>query len=138
VQFNKLSRHRSVRELLFKGRKGRPTTTFWALRDINFDVYPGEGVGVVGRNGQGKSTLLKLVAGVMLPDEGEVTLRGGVAPLIELTGGFVADLTVTDNVYLASGLHGMSKEQIDGKFDEIIDFAGLHDFVDTPFRHLSS
>lgn len=138
VQFNKQSRHRSVRELLFKGRSGRATNSFWALRNVSFDVRPGEAIGVVGRNGQGKSTLLKLVAGVMLPDEGSVTLRGGVAPLIEMTGGFVPDLTARDNIYLAAGLHGMTRSQIDAKFDDIIDFAELRDFLDTPFRHLSS
>jgi ABC-2 type transport system ATP-binding protein len=111
---------------------------FWALRNVSFDVQPGEAIGVVGRNGQGKSTLLKLVAGVMLPDEGTVTVRDGVAPLIEITGGFVDDLTVRDNVYLTAGLHGMTRSQIDERFGEIIDFAEIGDFVDTPYKHLSS
>lgn len=138
VQFHLQSRHRSVRQLLFKGRAGRKAGKFWGLRHISFDVQPGEAIGVIGRNGQGKSTLLKIVAGVMLPDEGSVELRGGVAPLIELTGGFTGDLTVYDNIYLAAGLHGLSKVQIDAKFDAIIDFAELHKFLHTPFRHLSS
>ena len=76
---------------------------------MTIDVRPGEAIGVVGRNGQGKSTLLKLVAGVMMPDEGTVEVTGGVAPLIEITGGFVDDLTVRDNVYLTAGLHGMTR-----------------------------
>ena len=101
-------------------------------------MTPGEAIGVVGRNGQGKSTLLKLVAGVMLPDEGGVTVAGGVAPLIEITGGFVNDLTVRDNVYLTAGLHGMPRREIDARYDEIIDFAELHESVDTPYKHLSS
>jgi ABC-2 type transport system ATP-binding protein len=92
----------------------------------------------VGRNGQGKSTLLKLVAQVMLPDEGRVDVGAGVAPLIEITGGFVGDLTVRDNVYLTAGLHGMSRAEIRDAFDEIIDFAEIADFVDTPYKHLSS
>lgn len=138
VQFDLKSRHRGLRELLIKGRSGRQTQKFWALRDVSFTVAPGESIGVVGRNGGGKSTLLKLVAGVMLPDEGRVILRGGVAPLIELTGGFVPDLTARDNIYLAAGLHGMSKAQIDEKFGVIVDFAEIDDFLDTPFRHLSS
>ena len=93
---------------------------------------------LVGRNGQGKSTLLKLVAGVMIADEGTVEVTGGVAPLIEITGGFVDDLTVRDNVYLTAGLHGMTSAQIDAKFDEIIGFADIGDFLDTPYKHLSS
>ncbi len=124
---------------LFAGsdRRSRPGE-FWALQDVSFTVHPGEAIGVVGRNGQGKSTLLKLVAQVMFPDVGEVSVVGGVAPLIEITGGFVNDLTVRDNVYLTAGLHGMTKREIDAAFDEIIDFAGIADFVDTPYKHLSS
>ena len=138
VEFDLRSRHRGLRDLLIKGRAGAETPRFWALRNISFDVQPGEAIGVIGRNGQGKSTLLKIVAGVMLPDEGTVTLRGGVAPLIELTGGFVPDLTARDNIYLAAGLHGMDRAAIDAKFDDIVEFAEVRDFLDTPFRHYSS
>lgn len=138
LQFDLRARHRSVRELLTKGHAGRASSSFWALRDVSFAVHPGESIGVVGRNGQGKSTLLKLVAGVLLPDEGSVTLRGGVAPLIELTGGFVPDLTGRENIYLAAGLHGMTSAEIDARFDAIVDFAEMGRFLDTPFRHLSS
>ncbi|WP_336651249.1 MULTISPECIES: ABC transporter ATP-binding protein [unclassified Leucobacter] len=134
---NKGSR-RSFKDL-FSGssRRSRPGE-FWALRNVSFEVRPGEAIGVVGRNGQGKSTLLKLVAGVLLPDEGSVTVHGGVAPLIEITGGFVGDLTVRDNVTLAAGLHGLSRQEIAARFDNIIDFAGAEDVIDTPFKHLSS
>jgi ABC-2 type transport system ATP-binding protein len=129
---------RSFKDLFSsRQRRSRPDD-FWALRDVSFEVQPGEAIGVVGRNGQGKSTLLKLVAGVLLPDEGSVRVTEGVAPLIEITGGFVDDLTVRDNVYLTAGLHGMSRAEIDGRFDEIIDFAEIGDFVDTPYKHLSS
>ncbi|WP_285113325.1 ABC transporter ATP-binding protein [Leifsonia sp. fls2-241-R2A-40a] len=129
---------RSFKDLFStKERRVRPDD-FWALRNVSFRVQPGEAIGVVGRNGQGKSTLLKLVAGVMLPDEGSVKVTDGVAPLIEITGGFVDDLTVRDNVYLTAGLHGMSRAQIDERFGEIIDFAEIGDFVDTPYKHLSS
>jgi ABC-2 type transport system ATP-binding protein len=128
---------RSFKDLFSRRRRIRPNE-FWALRDVSIEVKPGEAIGVVGRNGQGKSTLLKLVAGVMLPDEGTVVVAGGVAPLIEITGGFVDDLTVRDNVYLTAGLHGMTKAQVDGKFDEIIEFAEIGDFLDTPYKHLSS
>jgi ABC-2 type transport system ATP-binding protein len=124
---------------LFSGRtRRRRPDDFWALRDVSFTVAPGEAIGVVGRNGQGKSTLLKLVAQVMIPDEGRVQVQGGVAPLIEITGGFVNDLTVRDNVNLTAGLHGMTKGEIAERFDEIIGFAELEKFVDTPYKHLSS
>lgn len=124
---------------LFAGRKRRARPgEFWALRNMSVTVRAGEAIGVVGRNGQGKSTLLKLVAGVMLPDEGVVAVHKGVAPLIEITGGFVNDLTVRENVYLTAGLHGMTRRTIDDRFDEIIDFAELGDVIDTPYKHLSS
>lgn len=131
-------RRRSFKDLFSsRARRSRPGQ-FWAIRGVNFTVNAGEAIGVVGRNGQGKSTLLKLVAGVILPDEGSVTVAAGVAPLIEITGGFVNDLTVRDNVYLTAGLHGMTRSEIDARFDEIIDFAEIGDFVDTPYKHLSS
>jgi ABC-2 type transport system ATP-binding protein len=134
---NRLSR-RNFKDL-FAGRNRRTRPgEFWALRDVSFSVQPGEAIGVVGRNGQGKSTLLKLVAQVMIPDEGTVNVEGGVAPLIEITGGFVNDLTVRDNLYLTAGLHGMSRREIDQRFDEIIEFAELADFIHTPYKHLSS
>ena len=95
-------------------------------------------MGVVGANGQGKSTLLKLVAGVMLPDEGTVDVVDEVAPLIEVTGGFVGDLTVRDNIYLTAGLHGLTKDQVDERFDEIVEFAEIGEFLDMSYRHLSS
>lgn len=124
---------------LFSGaaRRSRPDE-FWALKGVYFSIAPGEAIGVVGRNGQGKSTLLKLVAGVLLPDTGSVSVRGGVAPLIEITGGFVGDLTVRDNVNLTAGLHGLSPREIADRFDDIIEFAEIGDFLDTPYKHLSS
>ncbi len=132
------SSRRSFKDL-FAGRNRRTRPgEFWALRNVSFEVQPGEAIGVVGRNGQGKSTLLKLVAQVVYPDEGAVAVNEGVAPLIEITGGFVADLSVRDNVYLTAGLHGMTKREIDERFDEIIEFAEIRDFVDTPYKHLSS
>lgn len=139
VRFRRNRRGRRTIKDLFAGstRRTRPGE-FWALRDVSFTVAPGEAIGVIGRNGQGKSTLLKLVAGVLLPDTGSVTVHGGVAPLIEITGGFVGDLTVRENVRLTAGLHGMSRAEVTRRFDGIIDFAELHDFVDTPYKHLSS
>ncbi|NYF10229.1 ABC-2 type transport system ATP-binding protein [Leifsonia sp. AK011] len=139
IRFRRNRRSRRSFKDLLSGRQRRTRPgEFWALRDVTFSVHAGESIGVVGRNGQGKSTLLKLVAEVILPDEGRVGVHGGVAPLIEITGGFVDDLTVRDNVYLTAGLHGMSRAEIDERFDEIIDFAEIADFVDTPYKHLSS
>lgn len=139
VQFRRNRGARRSFKDLFSGRLRRKAPgQFWALRNVSFTVQPGEAIGVVGRNGQGKSTLLKLVAGVMLPDEGSVRVRTGVAPLIELTGGFVGDLTVRDNVTLTAGLHGLSRSEISARFTEIISFAGAEEVVDTPFKHLSS
>jgi len=131
-------RNLSVREVLFKGRSTSPRERFWAVRNATFNVAEGEAVGLVGSNGSGKSTLLRMIAGVLLPDEGSVKVHGGVAPLIELTGGFQGELSCRENVYLTAGLHGLSKETVDERFDDIIGFAELQDFVDTPFRHLSS
>ena len=139
VRFRRNRRGRRSIKDLFGGshRRSRPDE-FWALRGVSFSVEPGESIGVVGRNGQGKSTLLKLVAGVLLADEGQVTVNGGVAPLIEITGGFVGDLTVRENVRLTAGLHGMSRADVNSRFDGIIDFAELGDFIDTPYKHLSN
>lgn len=139
IRFRRNRRSRRNFKDLFAGRNRRARADeFWALRNVAFDVNAGEAIGVVGRNGQGKSTLLKLVAEVILADEGSVQVRGGVAPLIEITGGFVDDLTVRDNVYLTAGLHGMSRAEITAQFDEIIEFAEIGGFVDTPYKHLSS
>ncbi len=114
--------------------------TFWPLRHLSFDIQPGEAVGVIGKNGTGKSTLLKLIAGVLKPDEGSVTVRGRVAPLIQLSAGFSSDLTGRENVNLVASLHGMKPKEIKAAFDEIVDFAGaqVRDAIDSPVRHYSS
>jgi ABC-2 type transport system ATP-binding protein len=138
VRFHRGRRHRSLRDFLLRGDRGVRPGEFWALDGVSFEVRPGESIGVVGRNGHGKSTLLKLIAGVMLPDRGTVHVDAGVAPLIEITGGFVGDLTVRDNIALTAGMHGMSKAQIAERFDEIVGFAEVEDFVDAPYKHLSS
>jgi len=139
IRFRRNRRSRRNFKDLFAGRSRRVLPDeFWALRNVTFSVHRGEAIGVVGRNGQGKSTLLKLVAEVMLPDEGAVRVNEGVAPLIEITGGFVEELTVRDNVFLTAGLHGMTRAEISARFDEIISFAEIGDFLDTPFKHLSS
>jgi len=139
VRFRRNRRgRRNIKDLFANASRRNRPGEFWALRGVSFDVRPGESIGVVGRNGQGKSTLLKLVAGVLLPDEGRVAVHGGVAPLIELTGGFVGDLTVRENVRLTAGLHGMAKSEVNRRFDSIIEFAELEKSIDTPYKHLSN
>jgi ABC-2 type transport system ATP-binding protein len=139
IEFHRNRRRKlRLRELLFKGHSTAPKGSFWALRNVSFDVHEGESVGLIGANGCGKSMLLKLIAGVLIPDEGRSEVKAGVAPLIELKGGFVGDLTARDNIWLTAGLHGLSKKQIADRFDEIVDFAEIGDFLDTPFRHFSS
>lgn len=137
-----LSRRRklSLREMVLRRENTAPTETFWALKEVSFTVGPGEAVGLVGSNGGGKSTLLKTIAGVLLPDAGTVQVTSGVAPLIELTGGFLGELSARENVYLTAGLHGLSKEQIEERFEGIVDFAGpqVRQGLDMPFRHFSS
>jgi ABC-2 type transport system ATP-binding protein len=131
-------RRLELKNLFIAGRETIGTGEYWALRHLSFTVAHGESVGVVGRNGCGKSTLLRLVAGVMLPDEGEIEVNGGVGAMIELSAGFVGDLTARDNVYLLAALHGFTREQTDERFNKIIRWAGVQDFVDTPVQHFSS
>jgi ABC-2 type transport system ATP-binding protein len=131
-------RNNKLRELLLGAAPVVAKNEFWALQDVSFEVAEGEAVGLVGANGQGKSTLLRLIAGVLVPDAGQVTVNGGVAPLIEMTGGFVGELTARENIWLAAGLHGLSRRQIGERFDEIVEFAGVENFLDMPFRHFSS
>jgi ABC-2 type transport system ATP-binding protein len=141
IEFYRSRRRKmSLREVVFKGRSSAPKDTFWALKDVTFTVQAGQAVGVIGGNGGGKSTLLKMIAGVLIPDTGSVKVRGGVAPLIELTGGFLGELTARDNIYLAAGLHGLSRREIDERYDEIVDFAGpqVAASMGMPFRHFSS
>ncbi|MEJ3749899.1 ABC transporter ATP-binding protein [Actinomycetes bacterium KLBMP 9797] len=113
---------------------------FWPLRHVDYDIMPGEAIGVIGRNGTGKSTMLRLIAGVLIPDEGTIKVRGPVAPLLELSAGFSNDLTGRENVHLVGSLHGLSSAELKRKFDEIIAFAGdqVEKAIDTPVRHYSS
>ena len=140
VQFSRnRRRHRSIKDLLIRRKLGLESAgEFWPFRHVSFDIRPGESIGVVGRNGQGKSTLLSLIAGVLLPDEGSVTVKQGVAPLIAITGGFEGELSARDNIHLVAGLHGMSGPEIEAAFGEIVEFAEIGDFLDTPFKHFSS
>jgi ABC-2 type transport system ATP-binding protein len=139
IRFNRNRKRKfSIREMILQTKNTTPKGSFWALKNVSFEVKPGEAVGLVGANGQGKSTLLRIIAGVLIPDVGTVQVNGGVAPMIELTGGLKSDLTARDNIWLVAGLHGLSKKEVAQKFDEIVDFSGIGDFLDTPVRHFSS
>jgi len=111
---------------------------FWALREVSFLVEPGEVLGIIGRNGAGKSTLLKVLSQITEPTEGRVAVRGRVASLLEVGTGFHSELTGRENVYLNGAILGMSKAEIDRKFDEIVAFAGVEKFLDTAIKHFSS
>lgn len=111
---------------------------FWALRDVSFHIRPGETVGIVGLNGSGKSTILKIIAQVMKPTKGTVRVYGSIAPLIELGAGFDMDLTARENIYLNGAVLGYSRAQMRVWFDDIMDFAELWDFVDSPLKNYSS
>lgn len=111
---------------------------FWALRDVSFSLREGERLGILGLNGAGKSTLLKIIAGVLKATEGKVTIKGKVVPLLELGAGFDLQYTGAENIYLYGAVLGYSKEFIKEKFDEIVEFSELGDFIDVPVKNYSS
>jgi lipopolysaccharide transport system ATP-binding protein len=134
--------HRLRRFSQFEDRNGNsadPRLGFiWALKDVSFEVKKGETVGIIGLNGSGKSTLLKLLAQITEPSEGEIYVKGQVTALIELGAGFHPELTGRENIYLNGAILGLSKKEVDARFNEIVDFAELSDFIDTPVKHYSS
>lgn len=132
---------RSLKEAvvwLIKGRRGDLSAKFRAIDDLSLQVQDGEAVALLGLNGSGKSTTLKIISGVMRPDVGTIGVRGRVAGLIEVGAGFHLDLPGRDNVYLNAAILGMSKEEIDAKFDEIVAFSEIGEFIDTEVKFYSS
>lgn len=118
------------RELLFQ--------EFWALRNISFEVKKGDRVGILGLNGAGKSTLLKIISGVMKPTEGSIAIKGKIAPLLELGAGFDYNYTGRENVFLNGAILGYTKDFLEGKYDQIVEFAEIGEFMDVPLKNYSS
>jgi len=140
VQKTFLLRHaHSFKEaFISKVKKKKISSSFQALKDIDFVVNEGESVAILGYNGSGKSTLLKLISGVLEPDKGRILTRGRVAGLIEVGAGFHPDLSGRENVYLNAAILGMSKKEIDERFDDIVAFSEIEDFIDSEVKHYSS
>lgn len=111
---------------------------FTALENVSFSVQKGEVIGIIGRNGAGKSTLLKIISGIMMPTEGQVIVRGNIVPMLELGSGFDYELTGRENIFLNGAILGYSKEYLESKFDEIVEFSELGKFINTPIRSYSS
>jgi ABC-type polysaccharide/polyol phosphate transport system ATPase subunit len=135
VIFDRVSKRYRIRQSPSKG--GRQED-FWALRDISFEVGRGETLGLIGQNGAGKSTILKLLSQITTPTTGEIRLAGSVAALIEVGSGFHPELTGRENVYLSGSILGMKRREIDAKFERIVEFSGVGGFIDTPVKWYSS
>src|SRR3984957_14860061 len=130
----------NAQNILRGGRNKKRVTQeeFYALRDINFNIGPGDRLGIIGRNGAGKSTLLKILSRITEPSTGRISIRGRVASLLEVGTGFHPELTGRENIFLSGAILGMSRADIVRKFDEIVDFAEVEKFIDTPLKHYSS
>lgn len=132
-------KHESLKEYFLAAAQGRlQFEEFYALRDVSFNVEKGDFYGLIGLNGSGKSTLLKIISGVFKPSSGSTVVHGTIAPLIELGAGFDMDLTARENIYLNGTVLGMTPKYIDSKFDEIVEFSELQDFLDVPLKNYSS
>src|SRR5215467_13695561 len=132
-----LMRRRTI-DSMPASQANRRDTIFWALKDVSFDLKRGEVLGIIGRNGAGKSTLLKLLSRITEPTDGRAVLHGRVGSLLEIGAGFHAELTGRENIYLSGVILGMSRSEIKTKFDAIVDFAGVAQFIDTPVKRYSS
>lgn len=129
----------TLKEYFIKFLKGKLRfNEFYALKDVSFKVEKGDSLALIGKNGSGKSTMLKIIAGVLYPTNGSVEVRGTIAPLIELGAGFDQDLTARENIYLNGAVLGHNEKFMDEHFDEIVDFAELNEFIDVPVKNFSS
>jgi ABC-2 type transport system ATP-binding protein len=126
-----------LKTALLRGRRAR-YEDFWALRNVSFDIPHGSTFGIIGSNGSGKSTMLKCLAGILSPDEGSINVDGKIAALLELGAGFHPDLSGRENIFLNGAILGMTKSELERKFDEIVEFSGLEEFLDTPVKNYSS
>src|SRR5438552_4071549 len=124
--------------LMWLTRRRQKPKEFWPLRHVSFDIHRGETIGIVGQNGSGKSTLLRLIAGAAYPTEGQIAVRGRLAPLLQLGAGFHPDMTGRECIEINATALGLSRAEIDERFDTIVAFAELHQFIDTPVRYYSS
>ena len=129
----------SIKEIFTKAVSGKlKFNEFLALDDVSFNVEKGETLGLIGSNGAGKSTTLKLISGILKPSEGSITIRGNVVPMLELGAGFDLELTGRENIYLNGAILGYSKDYLESKYEEIVDFAEIREFIDMPIRNYSS
>lgn len=129
----------SIKEYIIKTLKKQVSyDEFWALKDVSFQIYKGDSVGLIGLNGSGKSTMLKTIAGVLKPTKGSVRTYGTIAPLIELGAGFDFDLTARENVYLNGALLGYSRKEMDEHYGDIVEFSELGEFMNVPVKNFSS
>lgn len=129
----------SLKEYFIKTIKSQISMNeFWALKDVSFHIEKGDALGLIGLNGSGKSTMLKIIAGVLKPTKGSVTVRGEVAPLIELGAGFDFDLTAGENIFLNGALMGRSHAEMERSYEDIVEFSELRDFIDVPVKNFSS
>ena len=143
-QIGMLQHRRTFREEIIEfvrrplGRLANETDSIWALKDVSFEVGEGEVIGIIGNNGAGKSTLLKILSKITHPTEGDIKVRGRVASLLEVGTGFHEELTGRENIYLNGSILGMRKREVDERFDAIVDFSGVEQFIDTPIKRYSS
>jgi lipopolysaccharide transport system ATP-binding protein len=130
-------RNQTLKSAIMRGRKS-VAEEFWAVRDVSFEVPTGSTFGLIGRNGSGKSTLLKTLAKILHPDEGSITMNGKAASLLEVGSGFHPELSGRENVYLNGSILGLSRKDVDARFDDIVDFSGVRKFIDQPVKNYSS